>query len=298
MMYESIRKALDVATLESDYLRQELFDTAIRDFVSVEPVVYNTAVTRIPWAASIYAIRKRTSNPTATWSADGASMPAATKARHTKKTMAMSYLYTAGEVTGPAVKAAGSLINAMQMDIEAHSRAIVEELSENIVTGVGTSDDLEGMVYQLVTNADFNAGSAGIDVSGRADPTITLEMLDEAIDNSRGQVDLIITSPYVSRTINGLLQTYQRFPESVEVNGGFRVRSYEGRPILTTPEWTGGDDEILFIRKADSKLLVHEDFNYNELGRVKDAVSYFIKGYFGYVLEGRPTRLFGFDLNT
>ena len=285
----TIRKALDVAAGTSEYLIPELVDGGIRDYVSLQPVLYN-AVTKVPWATNVYYVRKRTANPTASWSADGAALPAASKTTHTRVSVPVAYLYTRGEVTGPMQRAAGSLINALSMEIEAHSRALVEQLSDDIWAASGASDDLIGILSQIETNNQVNAGGGVVTKSG----ALTLAMLDEAIDNSRGEVDLIIASRAIRRFINGLLQAQQMFVDRTEVQAGFRVLAYDGIPIVTDLH-NESTTKIAFIRRADAKLLVHQDFQYEELAKTKDSTDFMIKGYFGFALEGRPTELTGFN---
>jgi HK97 family phage major capsid protein len=284
----TIRKALTVADGTSDYLIPELVDGAIRDYTAVEPVIYN-AVSRVPWASNVYFVRKRTANPTASWAVDGGSLPAATKTTHTRVSVPVAYLYTRGEVTGPMQKAAGSLVNALAMEIEAHSRALVEQLSDDIWAATGAADDLYGILHQIETSTVMNAGSGVVTVSG----ALSLASLDKAIDNSRGQVDLIVASRATRRAIAALLQAQQQFVDKVEIQAGFRVLAYDGLPIVTDLA-NESTTKIAFIKRADAKLLVHEDFTYEELAKTKDSTDFMIKGYFGFALEGRPTELTGY----
>lgn len=283
----TIRKALDIATGTSDYLIEDVVDGAIRDYVSLEPVIYN-AVTKVPWATNVYFVRKRTSNPTATWAVDGGSLPAATNTRHTRVSVPVAYLYTRGEVTGPMQKAS-NVVQALSMEIESHSAALVSQLSDDIWAAAGLSNDLIGILSQIETNDDLNAGSGVVTVTG----ALSLASIDKAIDNSRGQVDLIVCSRATRRAINALLQAQQQFVDRVEVQAGFRVLAYDGLPIVTdlANEETA---KIAFIKRADAKLLVHQDFTYEELAKTKDSTDFMIKGYFGFALEGRPTELTGY----
>lgn len=290
MDLSSIRKALDVATGTSDYLIPELVDGGIRDYTGVQPVLYN-AVTKVPWATNVYFIKKRSANPTATWGADGAALPSATIARHVRVSVPVAYLYTRGEVTGPMQAAAGSVVNALAQEIEAHSRALVAQLSDDIFAADGTNDDLIGMLTQIELNdgKQLHAGSAVVTVTG----ALSLAHLDQAVDNSQGEVDLMVAGRAVRRKINSLLQAQQQFVDRVEIQAGFRVLSYDGIPIVSDLANESGT-KIAFVRRADAKLLVHQDFTYEELAKTKDSTDFMIKGYFGFALEGRPTELTGF----
>lgn len=280
----TIRKALDIAGA-GPYLIPEVVDGSIRDYVSKEPVLYNV-FPKVPWATNTYYIRKRTANPTASWGTDGGALPGATQSTFDKKSMSIKYLYTRGEVTGPMQRAAGSLFNALAMEVESHSRAMVEQLSTDLATGNGgAGDEIEGVLYQSDTNTVLNAGG-GLLASGTA---LTLNLVDQAIDNSRGQVDLIITSRKVRRKLASLLQAQQRFT-TTEVAAGFRVLSYDDLPIVTDLHWETGTD-MVFVRRADAKILVHQDFTFEDLAKTKDSSDFFIKWYGGFALEGRPTHL-------
>lgn len=289
----TVRKALDLASSGS-YLIPEVVDNAIRDYATSEPVLANV-VSRIPWATNTYFIRRRDALPTASWSTDGGSLPSASQSTYAKVSKTVKYLYTRGEVTGPMQAAAGSLYNALALEVEAHSRALVEQLSTDIATADGSSDDITGILYQIDTNDDMNWGSTGSGVVDASSAYLALDLIDEAIDTARGEVDLIVTSRRVRRAINALLQAQQQFVDRTEVAAGFRVLTYDGLPIVTDLHWET-DTDILFIRRADARLLVHQDFTFEELAKTKDSTDFMIKGYFGFSLEGRPVHLKNFVL--
>jgi hypothetical protein len=287
MDVNSVRKALDIAAGSSAYLIPLVIDEAIRDYVSKEPVLYN-AVTKMPWATNTYFVRKRTANPTASWATDGGSLPSATNTTHVRVAVPVAYLYTRGEVTGPLQRAAGSLIDALALEIEAHSRILAEKLSTDLATGDGTGNGIKG-IYQQITDADGASAASTVTTSG----ALTLAAIDSAIDASLGQVDLIVAGRAVKRKINSLLVAQQRFMDQTEIAAGFRVMTYDGIPIVTDLH-DEKSDKIAFVRRSDAKLLVHQDFTYEELAKTKDSTDFMIKGYFGFALEGRPTVLSGF----
>jgi len=289
----TIRKALDLASSGS-YLIPEIVDNAIRDYATKEAVLANV-VNRVPWATNTYFIRRRDALPTASWSVDGGALPAASQSTYKKVSKTIAYLYTRGEVTGPMQRAAGSLYNALSLEVEAHSRALIEQLSTDIATATGGSDDITGMLYQIDTDDSTNWGATGSGVVDGAGAYLSLDLIDSAIDTARGEVDLIVTSRRVRRAINGMLQAQQAFNDRTEVAAGFRVLTYDGLPIVTDLHWET-DTDILFVRRADAKLLVHQDFTFEDLAKTKDSTDFMIKGYFGFSLEGRPVHLNNFLL--
>lgn len=284
-----IRKALDLTSTAAAYLIPEVIDGAIRDFASKEPTLYN-AVRHVPWATNTYFIRKRLSLPGASWSTDGGALPAATQSEYGRASKSMKYLYTRGEVTGPMQAAAGSLFDALASEVEAHSRAMIEKLSTDLATANGGSNDITGILYQITDDTTMGDQSV-VSKSG----TLTLAMIDEAIDAVYGDPDTILTSKPVRRKINSLLAAQQAFTNTTEIRAGFRVLSYDDLPILTDAHWSD-NAKILIFDRDQAKLLVHKDLTYEELAKTKDSTDFMIKGYFGFALEGSAVLLEGFTL--
>ena len=81
---------------------------------------------------------------------------------------------------------------------------------------------------QLVNN---NAGSA-------ANAALSLTKLDEAIDRVKGasqRSDLAIIGSFAGiRQVNSALQAQQRFSDVREIAAGFRVRTYDGIPLVVS----------------------------------------------------------------
>lgn len=299
-----IRKALDLSSSAAEYLLPEVVDGAIRDFASKSPTMYN-AVSKRPWASQTYFIKKKLTLPTATWSIDGGPLPAATTGSYGQVSKSMSYLYTRGEVTGPMIEAAGSVFDALGVEIEDHQQAIVEQLSTDITTADGTGNDIEGILHQITDDSSqyTETGGAGQVISGGA-ADLTLNMIDKAIDAAAlatGQgyagpgATMAVTTRPVIRMINSLLQAQQRFMDSTEIAAGFRVQTYDGLPFVIDNHWQS-DSIILFFDANRASLLVHKDWTYEELAKTRDSVDFFIKGYFGFKLEGAASILNNFGL--
>lgn len=286
-----IERALNsLAASTGNYLIPEVVDPVIRDYVAKATPLLGV-VTRLPWPTQTYWIRQRTALPTASWAADGGALPSATNSTYTRVSKSVSFIYTRGEVTGPLIAAAGGVVNALQEEIRTSSLAIAEQLTTDLMTGDGTSNKITGFIPQVPAGTPGDQG--GTTDAGAA--ALSLAMIDAAIDNTLGECDVIITSRAVRRQINALLQAQQRFVDTIEVGAGFRVLSYDGVPILTDLHWEAtSPKQILFARRSDMKLIVNQDFTYSPLAKTKDSEDYFIKGYFGAALEGRPVLLKNF----
>jgi HK97 family phage major capsid protein len=289
-----IRKALDLSSSAAAYLLpKQTVDGAIRDYASKVPAMYN-AVNKRPWATQTYYIKKKLTLPSASWSTDGGPLPAATQSTFGEAFKTVKYLYTRGEVTGPMIAAAGSVFDALAMDIEDHQQAIVEKLSSDIIVANGAANDITGILYQITDDTTMSGGQTVNKVMDAGGGALTLARLDEAIDEAVGATAIIASRP-VRRKINSLLQAQQRYLDAGEVAAGFRVASYDGLPILTDPQWQDNTKVLIFDRNR-ANLLVHQDFNYEELAKTKDSVDYFIKGYFGFSLEGSALLLRNFTI--
>jgi len=183
------------------------------------------------------------------------------------------------------------VVNALQEEIRVSARTIAEQLTTDIVAGdASPAEEIDGMLNQVPAGAPGNEGGTRTETGN-----ISLAMLDRAIDDTRGEGNIILTSRKVRRAINALLQAQQRFNDTTEVPGGFRVPTYDGIPILTDLHWEN-DSTIMIYRREDAKLLVNQDFTFAPLAKTKDSDDYFIKGYFGFALEGRPVKLTGFTI--
>ena len=71
--------------------------------------------------------------------------------------------------------------------------------------------------------------------------------------------------------------------------------SYDGLPFVVDNHWSDST-RILFFDRSKAQLLVHKDWTYEELAKTKDSVDFFIKGYFGFKLEGAASVLKNFTI--
>jgi hypothetical protein len=296
-MANDIERALlsTLAASTGNYLIPEVVDPGIRDYIWRATPLLSGGVTRVPWPTNTYMFRKRTARPTATWNADAAALPTAQKSTYATATRPIKYVYARGEVSGPLQAAAGGVVNALQEEIRVQSQIIAENLTTKLVTGDDDSDpdEFDGMLEQISASTPGDEGGTRSGSSG----AITLSMIDQAIDDTLGECDVMLTSRAVRRKINSLLQAQQRFVDRIEVGAGFRVLSYDGVPIMTDLHWEEASaHKIIFYRRADAKLLVNKDFFFQPLAKVADTDDFFIGGYFGFSLEGRPVLLHEFTI--
>lgn len=90
----------------------------------------------------------------------------------------------------------------------------------------------------LITLTQLTSSQIVLQTTAVAGDALTLEKLDEAIDKVKGagtRSDLVILASFKGRRLlNAALQAQQQFNDMTEIGAGFRVRTYDGIPIVTT----------------------------------------------------------------
>jgi hypothetical protein len=222
---DEVRKALDQSAV-SGVLTVEEIDTVIADLIEIRnPLRQN--LMRQGGSGENWNVTRRTDrgagafvNDTETLSDDNATY---TRTAFPYKTPAFQ-----GKVTRRA-QAVGRTFGDLLMEEIENGMQVIKDLEEDtLVNGSisGNAKQFDGLKVLL----DAQAGQT-LDLSGAE---LTLDAMDEGIDLVLGNADMILTSKRTARELNALLQTKQRFNETVEVEGGFRLKSYDGIPIFTS----------------------------------------------------------------
>jgi hypothetical protein len=143
-------------------------------------------------------------------------------------------LLARGKVTRFAQDAGRSYIDVLSEEIEARARAF-KNLEENAMlygNNSVTTTQPDGLTT-LITGAQI-VEQTGV-MGGAA---LTLTKIDETVDQCAGSPDVMISSKQTRRKLNALLQADQRFVNTTEVAGGFRVLSYDDIPIFASTNVT------------------------------------------------------------
>ena len=172
-------------------------------------------------------------------------------------------LLTKVKVTRKAAAQAASYGDALAIELQGKAEDYAAALEDALFAGdsSATAEEIDGMfkligdvTSQVVANSSLTAGD-----------DLVLAKLDEAIDKVKGsgnRTDIVIFGSFAGiRKVNAALQAQQAFNDMVEVKAGFRVRSYDGIPLITSTgisdvcDWsgtavsalTGGSTTALFI---------------------------------------------------
>lgn len=182
--------------------------------------------------------------------------PTVDRTEQSRVTFQFRTLLARGKVTRFAQDAGRSYIDVLSEEIEARARAF-KDMEENAMLygdNSVTSTQPDGLTTLITGNQIIEQTSTA---GGAA---LTLTKIDETIDQCAGSPDVMISSKQTRRKLNALLQADQRFVNTTEVAGGFRVLSYDDIPIfastnVTNNFWfdgtqvvgTTGDTSHLFV---------------------------------------------------
>lgn len=278
-----LRKALDISAAGTQLI-PEVVSAGLRRFVETASPLYAETPKR-DWPTNSYIYRSITGIPSATFSTDGAALPADTRGTYNKQSVAMKYIYTTGSVTGPMQAAAASLLDAYQLEIELHADALVRKLEQTIITGDATANpnEFDGLLKQITTHVT-NKGTG----AGQATPTLlTLSHLDESLDKPSEYPTHIILDRAMGRRIWALLQAQQRFVDRTEVRGGFRVPVYNDLPIVRVDTGiTGLTNTVLMPDMRWVVMPINQNVTFEELAKTKDARDFMLKMYLTLAVEG------------
>jgi len=234
---ELLEKALDAATIDGT-LVQEVVDKVIADlFYSENPLRQN--LPRKKGSGTAYQFNRR--SPSATYGEAIADTGTFTEATGTYARISLPYkIYgTSVKVTRFAQVAGQNYIDILREELESRINEFKEWEQWALIWGNYTgnvgeysgTEFADGLVKQIVDDGNGNFVLLGTDDTGGE---LTLSKLDEAIDKCHANPSMIICSKTGRRILQGLLQAQQRFINTVEIRGGFRVMEYAGIPILTS----------------------------------------------------------------
>ena len=154
-------------------------------------------------------------------------------------------LVTRGKITRKLQATGRSYADILALEMAAKAEDFANAMEEGIMSAnlfAAAANAPKGyltLVQFPFGNATFN-GTQTINNNPLANTgaTLALKHLDAAIDACKGSAqrgDLVIVGSFGGiRAVNAQLQSGQRFNDVVEVAGGFRVRTYDGIPLIVS----------------------------------------------------------------
>jgi len=239
---QAFARAINVSnagsTLIQNFTNRIIQQLSIREFGALG------TMDRRPGQGSQAVINRRTeSTMTAgnVWVADTDALTEATGS-YAQTTFTYQTLATRGKVTRKMRARGRSYLDILSEEMT-HKLGDFNNALESAIFS-GDSGAVSNQMDGLLTQINDVSSQVVANTSATAGDSLTLSKLDETIDSVRGagnRSDLVIYASFLgARKLNAALQADQQFNNMVEIAAGFRVRSYDGIPIVIS---TGlGDD--------------------------------------------------------
>ena len=162
-------------------------------------------------------------------------------------------LITRGKVTRKLQATGKTYADILALEMAAKAEDFANSLESGLIAGDeqgkvtggpgagATANVCNGFITLIQGIQSFDASQC-VNVGGSttANTTMDLGKLDEAIDLVKGSAqrgDLVIVGSFAGiRRVNDALQANQRFNDVTEIKAGFRVRTYDGIPLIVSTE--------------------------------------------------------------
>ena len=221
---EQLKKALNMANA-GNVLQQPLVDQVLQELIEVNnPLRQN--LPRKPGSGSAWILNQRTTRGAAASFVDDTDEPTETQGTYVPKTFPYKTVIQRGKVTRKLQAVGKSLLDIEAEEVDNALQAVRDAEEDALINGDATANpkQFNGLRKLVPSGQTVVAGTNG--------SPLTLDLMDQAIDLNRGNPNMLIMSKKANRKLNALLQAQQRFVDTMEVQGGFRVQVYNGIPIF------------------------------------------------------------------
>ena len=250
---EAFQRAINVGNA-GDYLIQNFTNRIIEQLTLREFGALGTMDKR-PGQGSQAVINRRSASTMAAanvWVSDTATLTEATGS-YAQATFTYQTLATRGKVTRKLRARGRSYLDVLAEEMTAKLDDFNNALESAMFIGdsSGVSTQIDGLLTQISGFSGQVIANTGV----AAGDSLTLAKLDNAIDVVKGSAnrsDLVIYASHLgARKLNAALQADQQFSNMVEIAAGFRVRTYDGIPIVVS---TGVPDDLAWDGSAITAL--------------------------------------------
>ncbi len=220
---EQLKKALNIANA-GNTLQQPLVDRVLQEMIEVNnPLRQN--LPRKPGSGSDWILNQRTARGTGAF-VDDTEEPTDSQSTYAQKKFTFKTIIQRGKVTRKLQAVGKTLLDIEAEEIESALQVIRDTEENALINGDSAANPKQFDGLRKLTPAGQTI------VAGTNGAPLTLDLLDQAIDLNRGNPNMLIMSKKANRKLNALLQAQQRFVDTAEVTGGFRVQVYNGIPIF------------------------------------------------------------------
>ena len=155
-----------------------------------------------------------------------------------RQTFEFKTLLTQGQVTRKLQATGRSYADILALEMSAKAEDFANALEIGVIEGNAFAADskvVNGFLTLINKTPGQTIVTGGVTTLTTA---LTLSKLDEAIDKVKGSAqrsDLVIVGSFAAiRQVNNALQAQQQFNNVTEIAAGFRVRTYDGIPLIVS----------------------------------------------------------------
>ena len=252
----------DQGSGEGAVLLQKYIDRVVQ-FLTLREMGLLAVMDRKEGSGPAAYVNQRTSGAGGGWYQDDGGEPSGVSelsvGTFAQKDFPYKTLITRGQVSRKLQAIGQSYIDILAMEMAGKAEDFASSLENGLIYGtfgVGAGNEPMGLLT-LLENANLagsvtpTAESDGEHIKNncagqtdtnkwRANYPLSLANLDATIDAVKGSAnrsDLVIVGSFAAiRQVNAALQAQQQFVNEVEIAAGFRVRTYDGIPLVVSSE--------------------------------------------------------------
>jgi hypothetical protein len=240
-MRDDLQKALDLAT-GTGVLTQPKIDKVIQDTLDHNNP-FRANLPRKPGEGEAWLLNRKTAQASGAGWVNDTEEPSEGSITRERFSFTFKTLLERGKVTTFMQKAGRSYRDLLADELNDTTQLVKDLEEDGLINGnTGTNaKQFDGL--RVLT-------PAGQVVSAGPGP-LSIRLLDEGMDKSIGRPNMLVMAKRTRRELWSLLASNQRFVDSVEVKGGFRVTAYSDAAIFYSKDITttqgGGTESDLFI---------------------------------------------------
>jgi len=220
---EQLKKALDMASA-GGALQQPVIDKVLQELIEVNnPLRVN--LPRKPGSGSAWILNQRTSRGSGAGFVNDTEEPGENQGTYLQKSFPYKTILDRRKVTRKLQAVGKTLLDIEAEEVENGLQNVRDSEENALINGDAAANpkQFDGLRKLVPVGQTTIAGANGA--------PLTLELMDAVLDLNRGNPNMIVMSKKANRKLNALLQAQQRFVDTMEVKGGFRVQTYNGIPI-------------------------------------------------------------------
>lgn len=234
---EAFERAMNVSG-EGSTLLQTFINRVVQQ-LTVREFGMQAVLDRKPGSGNAAYVNRRaglTGGSAGDWVADTATITEGT-GTYSQATFTYRTLATQGKISRKLQATGRSYGDLLALEISSKAEDFANSLESGLLIGDNgaDSDQINGLLT-LVSGVGANAVTCV--TTAAAGGSLTTAVLDQAIDKVKGSAnrgDLVIVGSFAGiRQVNSILQSQQRWVDTTEVAAGFRVRTYDGIPLVVS----------------------------------------------------------------